>query len=117
MSSSTFIIFFTNKNHHTYVNATYPFFKSTANALANLMAVRGEVAPEKQEVKPKQASNGTYACDHVVTKGYGGTKFTSKAEEERWESIQFENALQNQVHYYYIIFDNLWDGSAKCHYM
>ncbi|XP_026320144.1 insulin receptor-like isoform X2 [Hyposmocoma kahamanoa] len=69
-------------------------FCDNPNALANLIAVRGEKSPEKQEEKPKEVKNDTCDC----TKNSGGTKFTSKAEEERWESIQFENALQNQVY-------------------
>lgn len=95
-------LYFINKNLYKKVALQICLYrnlikiKSTADALANLIAVRGEISPEKQEEKPKEVKNGTCEC----SKSSGGTKFTTKAEEERWESIQFENALQNQVRLY-----------------
>ncbi|XP_063823056.1 insulin-like receptor isoform X2 [Ostrinia nubilalis] len=65
------------------------------NALANIIAGRGENIPEKEEAKTTgEVKNGSCSCKEEKS----GTKFTSRAEEERDETINFENGLQNTVY-------------------
>ncbi|KAL4719210.1 hypothetical protein ACJJTC_019400, partial [Scirpophaga incertulas] len=66
------------------------------NALANIIAGRGDIAPEKEEAKATgDVKNGSCSCKE---KTRPGTMFTSRAEEERDETINFENQLQNGVY-------------------
>ena len=79
-------------------------FLFAANALVNLIAVRGEestggVGGAGAGTDVKQATgdvtSGTCACKDDARP----TRFSSVAEEARIESINFENALQNHVSY------------------
>ncbi|XP_026758782.1 insulin-like receptor isoform X2 [Galleria mellonella] len=67
------------------------------NALANkIKAGHGEGPPELQrEVTGELASNASCSCKD---RPKSGVRFTSRAEEERIESINFENELQNEVY-------------------
>ncbi|CAH2989241.1 unnamed protein product [Chilo suppressalis] len=66
------------------------------NALANIIAGRGEMSPEKEEAKTTgDVKNGSCSCKDDSR---AGTMFTSRAEEERDETINFENELQNGVY-------------------
>ncbi|CAH0727470.1 unnamed protein product, partial [Brenthis ino] len=66
------------------------------SALVNLIAVRGEEGPGAAEGKQDtgDVKAGTCACKDDARP----TRFSSVAEEERIESINFENALQNHVY-------------------
>ncbi|KAL0901343.1 hypothetical protein ABMA27_006622 [Loxostege sticticalis] len=65
------------------------------NALANIIAGRGESISEKEETKSTgDVKNGSCTCKDEKP----STKFTSRAEEERDETINFENELQNGVY-------------------
>ncbi|XP_037302260.1 insulin receptor [Manduca sexta] len=66
------------------------------NALANMIKASLEEAPETQEEKTTgDVKNGSCACNE---ESKSSTRFTSRAEEERMESINFENDVQNQVY-------------------
>ncbi|XP_075974749.1 insulin-like receptor [Anticarsia gemmatalis] len=64
------------------------------SALANVITSRAEDSPEPKE-KPTTGAvtNGTCACDDGKK-----PRFNPHAEEERMETIQFENELQNSVY-------------------
>lgn len=64
--------------------------------LANMIAVSGEDLPETLEEKyTGDVKNGSCSCRED---NKPSTKFNLHAEEERMESINFENELQNQVY-------------------
>ncbi|CAG9796449.1 unnamed protein product [Diatraea saccharalis] len=67
------------------------------NALASIIAGgRGEITPEKEEAKATgDVKNGSCSCKE---ESRPSTKFTTRAEEERDETINFENELQNGVY-------------------
>ncbi|KAJ0182393.1 hypothetical protein K1T71_001762 [Dendrolimus kikuchii] len=74
-------------------NVNYCLYPS---ALANVIAGRGEETPETQEEKSTgDVKNGSCACKEEPK---WSMRFNSRAEEERIESINFENELQNQVY-------------------
>ncbi|XP_053611419.1 insulin receptor-like isoform X2 [Plodia interpunctella] len=68
------------------------------NALANKIKADHELSPEvrKEQQTGDVSRNSTCACDRDG--GRPSVKFTSRAEEERTENIQFENELQNGVY-------------------
>ncbi|XP_049874642.1 insulin-like peptide receptor isoform X2 [Pectinophora gossypiella] len=84
-----------NQYNHETIVAGNTDYCTNPNKLATLLAIRGEDVPKKQEEKPVEVKNGTCACRGETKPG---TRFNSQAEEERWESIIFENELQNQVY-------------------
>ncbi|CAK1540177.1 unnamed protein product [Leptosia nina] len=66
------------------------------SALVNMIAVRGEEVAEKKEDKTTgDVKSETCACKED---NKPAVRFNSEAEEERVESIDFENELQNHVY-------------------
>ncbi|KAG6450517.1 hypothetical protein O3G_MSEX006612 [Manduca sexta] len=66
-----------------------------ANALANMIKASLEEAPETQEEKTTgDVKNGSCACNE---ESKSSTRFTSRAEEERMESINFENDVYKKA--------------------
>ncbi|KAJ2948131.1 hypothetical protein O0L34_g9931 [Tuta absoluta] len=84
-------------NKDTIVSGNISFC-TNPNQLASLLAIR---SPDDVEPRPEtiasigDRSNGTCACKPDTKPA---TRFDTKAEEERRESILFENELQNAVY-------------------
>ncbi|XP_013197113.2 insulin receptor [Amyelois transitella] len=68
------------------------------NALANKIKAVHELSPEvrKEKQTGDVTKNSTCACEKEDVRT--NVRFTSRAEEERRESIKFENDLQNEVY-------------------
>ncbi|VVD05182.1 unnamed protein product [Leptidea sinapis] len=82
-------------NQHKILAANLNYC-SNPSALVNMIAVRGEeVTEKKEEMSTGVVKNGSCACKPDRKPS---TRFTSGAEEERVESIHFENELQNHVY-------------------
>nr|ATU31392.1 insulin receptor [Maruca vitrata] len=65
------------------------------SALANIIAGTGEV-PEQEEARPTgEVKNESCSCRDEPR---AGTRFNTGADEERVETINFENDLQNEVY-------------------
>ncbi|XP_038207553.1 insulin-like growth factor 1 receptor isoform X1 [Zerene cesonia] len=82
-------------NHHKILTENLNYCNNPS-VLANVIAVRGEeVVPKKEDKSTGDVKSGTCACKEEPEPA---VRFTSVAEEERVESIYFENELQNFVY-------------------
>lgn len=66
------------------------------SVLSNIITARAEDSPSSRDKEPTgDVTKQSCSCEEKSTPG---TRFNSRAEEERMESINFENELQNQVY-------------------
>ncbi|XP_063395481.1 insulin receptor-like [Cydia fagiglandana] len=68
---------------------------SNPSLLANIIAAKSEVPQKDETSMTGDAKNGTCQCREETERS---TKFDSRAEQERMDTIAFENDLQNLVY-------------------